>query len=302
MQLPIRRRAVRKLGRASIVKLVLAACVFVAGLGVFLYPAIAGFVNEQSQTSAITNYEEAVNALTAEDKADSLEAARSYNEALAETQGAIIDPFGSAGDEGESQEVSFLSVGEVMGYIQIPEIGIKAPIYEGTSEDVLQKGIGWLKGTSLPVGGESTNSVLTGHRGLPTAKLFTDLDQLEPGDEFFVKNSSEILAYRVTEKKVIDPSESDALAIIEGKDLMTLLTCHPYMVNSHRLLIIGERVAYTGQLDEIAETSGFIESMTAAEKDLAQASLLVAACLVLVIVLVWRPWSRKRRGEGGRDG
>ena len=117
-----------------------------------------------------------------------------------------------------------------------------------------------------------------------------------------MKNSSEILAYRVTEKKVIDPSESDALAIIEGKDLMTLLTCHPYMVNSHRLLIIGERVAYTGQLDEIAETSGFIESMTAAEKDLAQASLLVAACLVLVIVLVWCPWSRKRRGEGGRDG
>lgn len=288
------------MGRSSVVKTVLAAIAFTVGLGILLYPAVAGLVNERSQTSAITNYEEAVAALSDERRADSLEAARSYNEALAETQGAIVDPFGSSLSDSEPNEVSFLSIGEVMGYIQIPEIGIKAPLYEGTSEDVLQKGIGWLKGTSLPVGGVSTNSVLTGHRGLPTAKLFSDLDQLDRGDEFFVRNASEILAYRVVEKKIIDPSDTGALAVVEGKDLITLLTCHPYMINSHRLLVIGERIAYTGQLEEAAETAGFVESMTAAEKDLAFSGPLAAGFAAAVVVLVWRPWARRSRG--GRNG
>lgn len=290
------------MGKASRAKTVLAALVFTVGLGVLLYPAVAGFVNERSQTSAITNYEQAVAALSDERRADSLEAARSYNEALVKTQGAIVDPFGPDRFGGEPNEVSFLSIGEVMGYVQIPKIGIKAPLYEGTSEDVLQKGIGWLKGTSLPVGGVSTNSVLTGHRGLPTAKLFSDLDQLDRGDEFFVRNASEILAYRVVEKKIVDPSDVGALAVVEGKDLITLLTCHPYMINSHRLLVIGERIAYTGQLEEAAETAGFVESMTAAEKDLALSGLLAAGFAAAVVVLVWRPWARRKRSRGGRNG
>ncbi|WP_180326558.1 class C sortase [Raoultibacter phocaeensis] len=287
------------MSRFGIVKGIVAALVFVIGAGVLVYPALSNYVNERAQTTAITNYEEAVAALTDEDRAKSLEAARSYNESLVGNQAQVVDPFGEV-EPAEHNEVSFLTVGEVMGYVQIPKIDIKAPIYEGTSEDVLQKGIGWLKGTSLPVGGESTNSVLTGHRGLPTAKLFTDLDKLEESDEFFVRTGNEILAYRVIATKVIDPDQSEELAVVEGSDRMTLLTCHPYMVNSHRLLVIGERIPYTGQLEAIAEAKGegVFESLTAGERDLALTGLAVLAFVAVLVLVLWKPWrTLKKRGE-----
>lgn len=287
------------MSKAGIAKAVIGVLIFVAGLGVLLYPSISGFINERSQSSAISNYEQAIQALTEDDREKALAAAKLYNESLAENQTALVDPFGEVSSTGETekQEVSFLSIGEMMGYIQIPEIGIKSPIYEGTSEEVLQKGIGWLEGTSLPVGGESTNCVLSGHRGLPTAKLFTDIDKLEKGDEFFIRNSSEILAYEVIEIKIIEPSQTDALSIVDGEDRVTLLTCHPYMVNSQRLLVIGERIPYDGQLDEIAENTSPIESLSAAEKDLLASGLVALAVVALIVVLLLVVRRRRKKDK-----
>lgn len=287
------------MSKAGIAKAVIGVLIFVAGLGVLLYPSISGFINERSQSSAISNYEQAIQALTEDDREKALAAAKLYNESLAESQTALVDPFGEVSSTGETekQEVSFLSIGEMMGYIQIPEIGIKSPIYEGTSEEVLQKGIGWLEGTSLPVGGESTNCVLSGHRGLPTAKLFTDIDKLEKGDEFFIRNSSEILAYEVIEIKIIEPSQTDALSIVDGEDRVTLLTCHPYMVNSQRLLVIGERIPYDGQLDEIAENTSPIESLSAAEKDLLASGLVALAVVALIVVLLLVVRRRRKKDK-----
>ena len=283
--------------KSMLIKYCIALIIFVGGLGVLLYPAISGLVNERSQTAVISNYEDAVAALSADDQAKSLAVAQSYNESLVQSQAEIRDPFGSVDGEKSVEEVSFVKVGELLGYIQIPKIGIKAPLYEGTSEDVLQKGIGWLKGTSLPVGGESTNSVLTGHRGLPTAKLFTDLDQMVVGDEFYVRNSNEILAYQVVEVRIIDPMDTDALEIVRGVDRVTLLTCHPYMINSQRLLVIGERIPYVGQLDDQVESGGFIESFTAAEKDMAIAGATALVLVVFLILVIGRPWKKlKKKG------
>lgn len=136
-----------------------------------------------------------------------------------------------------------LEVNEQLGYLAIPTIGLDLPIYAGTSAKVLEKGSGHLEGSSLPVGGQSTHSVLTAHRGLPSARLFTDLNQLKKGDRFYVTNLKETLAYKVNQIKVIEPSQLDALTIVEGKDYVTLLTCTPYMINSHRLLVRGERIS-----------------------------------------------------------
>lgn len=290
--------------KKELVKRIIVVFLFVVGVGIFLYPTVTGFVNEQSQTRVISNYQEAMEALSDDDKTSAIERAVAYNNALAQSQTSISDPFEDTSVESGTENqnavevVSLLSIGEVMGYIQIPKIGIKLPIYEGVSEAVLQKGIGWLTGTSLPVGGESTHSVLSGHRGLPTSKLFTDLDKMEYGDEFFVVNSSEILAYRVCSVEVINPEEVSALSIVEGEDIVTLLTCHPYMINNQRLLVTGERIPYTGQLDEIEEGS-FLENMTPAEKDLFLTVAIIGLLSVVLVLLVWRPWNRRKRKEGG---
>lgn len=290
------------MSKAAVLKTIFAALVFIGGLAVFLYPIVSNFINEQSQTSLISNFDEAVESLSDGDKTKSLEAAHAYNAALVHGQGVIVDPFGeqTTNAEEDDQTLSFLSIGEIMGYVQIPKIGLKAPVYEGTSEEVLQKGIGWLSGTSLPVGGESSNTVLSGHRGLPTSKLFTDIDQLEVGDEFFFKNSIEVLAYKVIETKIIDPNAFEALDIVEGHDRMTLLTCHPYMINTHRLLVIGERIPYEGQLEAIEEEKGLIGSITGAQKDLMIGVLAVAALTGLALLVFLRS-RRSRKKERSRN-
>ena len=287
---------------ATVIKTICAVLVFGAGLVFFLYPAISSVVNERTQVKVISNYEQAIAALSEEEHARSLEQAKLYNQALEGNQDSISDPFDSSAIRGEAEAnevVSVLTAGEVMGYIQIPRIGIKSPIYQGTAEVSLQNGIGWLEGTSLPVGGESTHTVLTGHRGLPTAKLFTDLEKIERNDEFYIKNSSEILAYRVFEIEVIDPGDVDALTIVTGKDRATLLTCHPYMVNSHRLLVKGERIPYIGQLDELADSDDLFANLSAAQRDLLTSGLasLLFVGIAVGLVLLMRH-RRKKREEG----
>ncbi len=219
------------------------AVLFLTGMSIALYPYISNLVAQRHSSEAIASYENKVEQMD-DTKVDALkEAAEKYNDQLS----TVV----SAGENNtESDSISYadlIDVGESLGYITIPKIDVNLPIYSGTSDDVLAKGVGHMEQSSYPLGGESTHCVLTGHRGLPSAVLFTDLDKLEIGDEFYLHVLDEVLAYKVDQIKVVEPNDSGDLDIIEGKDYCTLVTCTPYAINSHRLLVRGERTEYTGE-------------------------------------------------------
>ena len=211
-----------------------------------LYPAYSYLYNEYMNARAAAEYQQAVDAGDAEQMAQALADARAYN--AARTVNEIFDPFGEDGvripeDPEYLRQLSVTGDG-AMAYLDIPKIGQRLPVYHGTSGEVLDKGIGHLSGTSLPVGGDSTHCVLSGHRGLPSKKLFTDLDQVERGDEFYIHVLGEVLAYQVDNIQVVRPEQVESLAIRPGEDLCTLVTCTPYAVNTHRMLVTGHRVPY----------------------------------------------------------
>lgn len=209
-----------------------------AGAGFLLYPTISDRWNRMHQTRAITAYAEAAASLDDADYEEILAQAHAYNEALA-ARGNGITLTEEAKDAYEAQ-LNIAGQG-IMGYIDIPKIDCYLPIYHGAEESVLQTAIGHLKGSSLPVGGEGTHCVLSGHRGLPSARLFTDLDQIITGDMFMVYVLDEVLTYEVDQILVVLPEETEALAITPGEDFCTLVTCTPYGVNSHRMLVRGRR-------------------------------------------------------------
>ena len=204
-------------------------------------------VAQRHASQVVKDYETNVEEMD-EEKIDAMkEAAKKYNEQLSNV--VSVDDENENNEQGESY-VDLLNIGESLGYITIPKIDVNLPIYNGTSQDVLSKGVGHMEQSSYPLGGESTHCVLTGHRGLPSAVLFTDLDKLEIGDEFYLHVLDEILAYKVDQIKVVEPNESGDLEIIDGKDYCTLVTCTPYAINSHRLLVRGERTEYKGEQDK----------------------------------------------------
>ena len=225
-------------------KLGFAALMILSGIGVASYPVISNMVAQRHASTAIQNYDETVHSMDTEKLDAAKEAARRYNEQL----GSALDrdAAGEAEDTGTSY-VDLIDVGESLGYITIPKIDVNLPIYEGTSDDVLLKGVGHLEGSSYPLGGESTHSVLTGHRGLAEAVLFTDLDKLQEGDKFYLHIMDEVLAYQVDQVKVVLPEETDDLTIVQGQDYCTLVTCTPYAINTHRMLVRGIRVPYNGE-------------------------------------------------------
>lgn len=251
--------------------------VFLIGLSLLLYPSVSDWWNSFHQTRAIANYSETVAQLDTGVYEDIWQRAEAYNAALAQRgvrwtlTGEELAEYNSQLDPGGTG---------IMGYIEIPKIKCSLPIYHGTNDSVLQVAIGHIEGTSLPVGGESTHAVLSGHRGLPSAKLFTDLDQLEAGDLFMLEVLNEVLSYEVDQVLIVLPHEVDALAIEEGEDLCTLVTCTPYGVNSHRLLVRGHRV-------ENPETANMIR--VTAEAILIE-PLIVAPIVsvpMLLLLLVW---------------
>ena len=204
-------------------------------------------VAQRHASQVVKDYETNVEEMD-EEKIDAMkEAAKKYNEQLSNV--VSVDDENENNEQGESY-ADLLNIGESLGYITIPKINVNLPIYNGTSQDVLSKGVGHMEQSSYPLGGESTHCVLTGHRGLPSAVLFTDLDKLEIGDEFYLHVLDEILAYKVDQIKVVEPNESGDLEIIDGKDYCTLVTCTPYAINSHRLLVRGERTEYKGEQDK----------------------------------------------------
>jgi len=211
---------------------------FLVGISLLLYPAFSNYWNSKTQSRAIVDYESVLEHLKPEDYSAMFQAAYDYNRALYETDYPLMDYEEIPG----YYDTLTLPGSSIIGYVKIDKIGVELPIYHGTSDEVLNVGVGHLEGTSLPVGGENTHSVMSAHRGLPSAKLFTDLDRLEPGDTFQITVLDQVLTYQVDQVKVITPTEVEDLLIAEGKDYCTLFTCTPYGINTHRLLVRGIRI------------------------------------------------------------
>ena len=265
---------------------------FLIGFGILVYPTVADQWNTYRQSRLISSYERTISEMEPEDFTAEWEKAQAFNDTL--TQNSIYgDVFGEEDQELEDTDYwQVLNVGGdgVMGYLSIPKINIKLSIYHGTSDEVLQTGVGHLNGTKLPIGGENTHSVLAAHRGLPSARLFTDIDQLEKGDMFYIHVLDETLAYQVDQ--ILDMVDKDdhetlekALQIEEGKDQVTLFTCTPYGVNSHRLLVRGTRVPYTGE-EEAASTP--VDTMLEAVQNYYMLYLILGLAITLLIILLMR--------------
>lgn len=248
----------------------------VVGLGIILFPLISNQVNEIHYQEVIGTYDDTVTQKTEIENDQMLIKAREYNSSLSSTK--IVDVFQNPVQTNSSEYLSILNVDDngMMGYISIPKIDVRIPIYHGTSSDILQKGVGHLEGSSLPVGGESTHAILSAHRGLPSSRLFTDLDQLKEGDIFYIYVLDEVLAYQVDQVLVTEPSETEALKIVDGKDYITLVTCTPYAVNTHRLLVRGERIEYNKQVEE----------QTVEDRSLSTADIILYVSLVIAILLI----------------
>lgn len=247
---------------------ILFGLLFLIGFGILAYPTIANQWNTYRQSRLISGYDQAVSQMDEEDFDKAWEEARAYN-ATFEQNSIMSDVFGidDADDIEGTEYWKVLNVGGdgIMGYITIPKINIKLAIYHGTDTDVLQTGVGHLNGTKLPVGGEGNHTVLSAHRGLPSAKLFTDIDQLKEKDRFYLHILDEDMAYEVDQiLPMVDKDDYDALQealkIEEGQDYATLFTCTPYGVNSHRLLVRGHRVPYDGEL-ETTPTQSMVQAI-----------------------------------------
>ena len=277
---------------------------FLIGFGILVYPTVADQWNTYRQSRLISSYENRIQEMEPEDFTAEWEKARAFNDTL--TQNSIYgDVFGEEDQELEDTDYwQILNVGGdgVMGYLSIPKISIKLSIYHGTSDEVLQTGVGHLNGTKLPIGGESTHSVLAAHRGLPSARLFTDIDQMEKGDMFYIHVLDETLAYQVDQ--IFDMVDKDdhetleeALRIQEGKDQVTLFTCTPYGVNSHRLLVRGTRVPYNGE-EEIESTPA--DTMLEAVQNYYMLYLILGLSITLLIIMLMRFLMKPKRKNKGR--
>ncbi|MCI8800747.1 MAG: class C sortase [Lachnospiraceae bacterium] len=272
---------------------------FLTGLGILCYPTLSDQWNTYRQNQLITTYEEAVSVLEPEDYSREWEAARAFDAQLTRNN-LYGDVFGEG--EGDLEETEYwkvlnISGDGVMGYLSIPKINLKLSIYHGTGEAILQTGVGHLNGTKLPIGGESTHSVLAAHRGLPSARLFTDIDQLYKGDRIYIHILDETLAYEVDQiLPMIDKDDmaalEEALQIEEGKDYITLFTCTPYGVNSHRLLVRGSRVAYEGE-EEIISTP--VETMLEAVQNYYMIYLILGLTVTILMILIMKFLFRPRR-------
>lgn len=292
------------------VSYILIGLIFLTGLSIMLYPTISNYVNQYTQNKIMTKYDGVVAKASKQDLDLYWEEAYQYNKELAQGGTPLGDAFGGREEEGTTpdsryEELLNLAGNGVMGTVEIPKIKVKLPIYHGTKESVLQVGIGHLHGTSLPVGGEGTHAVISGHRGLPSAKLFTDLDQLEEGDQILLHILDKILAYQVDQIKVVLPTEVEDLAIEPQKDYLTLVTCTPYGVNSHRLLIRGERVEYE-QVEEDRSTVHITDD-SEYEIEINWVPYIitgtVAICLLLLMILYikWRRYLKSKEEEQDRE-
>ena len=263
--------------------------IFLVGLSVMLYPTVSDYVNQKNQSRAVASYSEEVENLSDVDYQAYFDAADDYNRRLAETPDAFYRPEEVSGYT-DTLDVSGTGI---MGYITIPKIGVELPVYHGTSDGVLQVAAGHLEGSSLPVGGAGTHAVISAHRGLPSAKLFTNLDQLEVGDTFTITVLDRVLTYEVDQISIVLPTETDLLQPVEGKDYVTLMTCTPYGINTHRLLVRGKRIENAENQKHIRVTADALRI----EPIIVAPALAVPMLLVLLVVMLAVPHLRKRKNQ-----
>lgn len=260
------------------IKIIVCVLIFAVGLSVLLYPAVSNYFHQRNQVGVIDEYRRQVEKMSQEEIDALMSDAREYNALLAER--AINGSPSIASSDLEYENLLNIS-DDVMAYITIPVCDIRLPIRHGCGEDVLQKSAGHIPESSLPIGGENTHAVITAHRGLPSAKLFTNIDSLKEGDLFFIHGVDETLAYKVDQIKVVLPDDISYLQITPGKDYVTLVTCTPYGINTHRLIVRGERTEYIREVEE--------EQVADAKKKYNKTVILyvigiIAAILVMLIV------------------
>lgn len=261
--------------------------VFVIGLLIFMYPTISEIYNAKIGSYAIESYNNEVVNLDNSEIDKILKEASEYNDELSKKQFQLVN--GDVKDENYGSKLN-ASKNNIMGYIEIKKIGVKLPIYHGTSEPVLQKAIGHIEGSALPIGGQSTHSVLSGHRGLPSAKLFTNLDKLEKEDKIVIRVLNETITYKVTSINVVEPDEVELLKPQNEKELLTLVTCTPYGVNSHRLLVTGERC-------ENSEDNKEVTTVNTSSKDKTKIVVVIIIGSILTTLLLVRGKKRKNKNR-----
>ena len=265
-------------GRASGVLIFL---LFLAGLSLLLYPSISNYWNTARQTRAVRAYDTEVARLREEDARRLRQEAEDFNRALLDRP----SPYALPDELAARYPSTLLTEGsDVMAYLEIPAIGATLPVYHGTENDTLQKSVGHLEWSSLPIGGESTHCVLSGHRGLPSSELLTNIDHLEPGDLFYIHVLGQRLAYQVDQISVVEPDDFSLLGIEEGKDYVTLLTCTPYGINTHQLLVRGVRVQDGGTVTGTVNPPNELQAISAGY--LFSGALLLCAILILIFLLL----------------
>jgi|SRR3712207_664450 len=260
--------------------------IFILGMLVLSYPIVSRFYYRVESTQQVVDFDEERRKLTAVEVRNRMKLARAYNRALNNEISA--DPYVKKELEaGKKEYARMLEINEQIGHIEIPKLDLNVPIYAGTVESVLQKGAGHLEGTSLPVGGKDTHTVITAHSGLPTARLFTDLRKMRIGDKFYIHNLASTLAYQVDQIITVEPSNFKDLLIVPGRDYATLLTCTPIMVNSHRLLVRGHRIPYNPhEFDNLKKKNKLIF----------WAKVLGFILFVLLVIrYLYRKWKKSRQ-------
>lgn len=275
------------------IKKILVTLFIGASLVMMFYPWISNFVNQHQADITVDNYKKKEKSLSEEQKEEMWKKAQMYNADLAENQVELTDPFVESKSAIKSGLIynNLLNIDKsgMMCYLEIPCINVNLPVFHGTAASTLERGIGHLEGSSLPVGGKSTHAVLTGHTGLNNAKLFTDLTEVKEGDLFFLHTLGKDLAYRVIEIEVVLPEETQDLLIRKGKDLVTLITCTPYGVNSHRLFVTGIRTKYTPEEKENAKDDRSKDSqwMNAYKK-----AAIIGLAIALAVIILLKSFSK----------
>ena len=267
--------------------------ILLAGLSLLLYPTVSDYWNSLHASRAVSEYAEQVNALDQDRYKDLWKQAVDYNRTLLDR----VNSFTLTEEQQEQYDgLLNLSGTGIMGYIEIPAINVSLPIYHGTEDPVLQVAVGHLEWTSLPVGGESTHCVLSGHRGLPSAKLFTNLDKLREGDIFLLRILDEVLTYEVDQILIVEPQEVEALQIVEGQDYCTLVTCTPYGINTHRLLVRGHRIDNVEEAKTVRVTADAVQI-----EPLLVAPIVAIPILLLLLILLLLPKRPKTKHGGDAD-
>ena len=261
--------------------------IFLVGFLIFAYPLISQKYYEIESDSEVEDFKKQSEVIEDTEVKRRMDLARAYNNTLDPSR--LADPYAKEEKQGRAEYARMLEVNEMLGHIEIPWIGQDLPIYAGTTDEVLEKGSGHLEGTSLPIGGKSTHAVITAHRGLPNAKLFRNLDQLVEGDVFYIHNIGETLAYQVDKIQVVEPSDFSPVLVEENHDYATLLTCTPYMINSHRLLVRGHRIPYQEAIDD-----GVINSKKIS-RDFFQLFLILLPLIALLVIFIIK--ERRRRSS-----